>query len=164
MVILCSCISKNKNAFRVHGWCTIHADTYTCCTKQDPLLLDNHESHCSLDAILNCRENGIIYTFPPHYTHRVQSSDIAVLGPLKGKVAQKQSDWILSNPGSTISIHKLSGLVRKAYDLFFTRANILSSFQKTGIWPFDSTIFDAEFGAPNLDVEDPNIILVMILM
>jgi hypothetical protein len=37
------------------------------------LLMDNHESHCTLDSILYARENGItLVTFPPNCSHQLQ--------------------------------------------------------------------------------------------
>jgi len=36
------------------------------------LLMDNHESHCTLDSILHARENCItLVTFPPHSFHQL---------------------------------------------------------------------------------------------
>lgn len=41
---------------------------------------------------------------------------------------------------------KTPGLISSAFDLSFTRSNnIISSFKKTGIWPFKPTVFDEEF-------------------
>jgi hypothetical protein len=54
------------------------------------ILLNNHESYCTLDAILYCIENGIaIYTYPSHCTHQLQLLEVAVTGPFKMKLAQK---------------------------------------------------------------------------
>ena len=40
------------------------------------LLLDNHESHASIEAITFAKENGIIMlTFPPHTSHKLQPLD-----------------------------------------------------------------------------------------
>lgn len=64
------------------------------------VLLNNHNSHCTLDAILYCRVNGtVMCTFPPHCTHPLQPLDVAVRGPFKTKGAKKQSSWLLTNPG-----------------------------------------------------------------
>lgn len=51
-----------------------HIQNYTRCTKEDKILilLDNHESHCTIDAINFARENGMtLLTFPPHCTHKL---------------------------------------------------------------------------------------------
>jgi hypothetical protein len=124
-----------------------HIKKYTRCSKEDPilLLLDNHESHCTLDGIMYSRDNGIVLcTFPPHCTHKLQPLDVGVLGPFKTKLAQKQQSWLWSNPGKTITIHNLPGIIREAFDNSFTRTNITGAFKKTGIWPFDISVFTEE--------------------
>jgi len=64
-----------------------HIKQNICCSKEEPILvlLDNHENHCKLDAILYCycRQNGVICTFPPHFTHRLQPLDVIVRGHSK---------------------------------------------------------------------------------
>lgn len=48
------------------------------------LIMDNHESHISIDAIELARENGIIMlTIPPHTSHKLQPLDRGVFGPFK---------------------------------------------------------------------------------
>lgn len=124
-----------------------HIKNYTRCNQDDPILvlLDNHESHCTLDAVLYCRQNGIVLcTFPPHCTHRLQPLDVSVMGPFKTKLAQKQNSWLISNPGKTISVLQLPGIVKDAFELSFTRSNITAGFKKSGIWPFDVTVFTDE--------------------
>ena len=82
---------------------------------EDPvlLLMDNHESHCTLDAINYCCENGmVVLTFPPHCTHRMQPLDVAFNGPFKQKLSQ--NDWLVRNPGKAITINDLVGIVIQA--------------------------------------------------
>lgn len=128
-----------------------HLQKHTRCTKDDPilLLLDNHESHCSLEAILLARNHGIVMvTFPPHCTHRLQPLDVAVLGPFKSRYAVAQNDWLVSNAGRTITIHDITGIANTAYKTSFTIKNILSGFEKPGIWPFSRNAFGDEDFAP----------------
>lgn len=48
------------------------------------LVLDNHESHISLQAWDYCRGNGIVVvSLPPHCSHKCQPLDLSVFGPLK---------------------------------------------------------------------------------
>ena len=126
-----------------------HMKHHTKCSQDNKilLLLDNHETHCSLDAINFCRENGIeLLTFPPHCTHRMQPLDVAVIGPFKTALAVKQNEWMINHPGQPITIHHLTRIAKDAFDLTFTRKNILSGFQKPGIWPFSTTAFnDSDF-------------------
>lgn len=64
------------------GWITAslflevakHIKKFRKCSKENRILilLDNHESHTSLETILFSRVNGIFVTFPPHCMHRLQ--------------------------------------------------------------------------------------------
>lgn len=48
------------------------------------LLLDNHTSHLSVEAIDMAIEYGItMVSFPPHCSHRMQPLDVSVFGPFK---------------------------------------------------------------------------------
>jgi hypothetical protein len=121
-----------------------HIKRTTRCNKDDTilLLLDNHESHCTLDAISYCRDNGIIVvTFPPHCTHQMQPLDVAVNGPFKQKISVAQNDWLLEHPGKTITIHDLPAIVTPAYNASHTPNNIISGFSTPGIHPFTRHAF-----------------------
>lgn len=107
--------------------------------------MDNHESHCSLDAILFARENGIVLvTFPPHCSHRLQPLDVGILGPFKSKLKIAENDWLLSNPGKTVTIHNLAALTNTAYIASFTPKNITAAFKATGTWPLSRLVFTEE--------------------
>lgn len=42
-----------------------HIQKHTLCSKENPILCDNHESYISIDAIHYCRDNGIVcLSFP----------------------------------------------------------------------------------------------------
>lgn len=128
-----------------------HIQKYTKCSKDDPILIlmDNHESHCTLEAVIYARDHGmILVTFPPHCTHRLQPLDVAVMGPFKGKLSVAQNDWLTSNPGKTLTIHDLAGLANIAYSTAFSIKNITSGFSKPGIWLFSRNAFtDEDFEA-----------------
>lgn len=109
------------------------------------LLLDNHESHLSLDAIDYCRANGIVLlTFPPHTTHKLQPLDKTVFGPLKTAYSYASSNWMRNNPGSRITIHLVAHILGEAYPKAFTVPNISSGFRSTGISPLNRDIFSEE--------------------
>lgn len=111
------------------------------------LLLDNHQSHISVEAIKFCREKGItLLSFPPHTTHRTQPLDVGVFGPFKSYLARAQHDWLLSNPSKALTIRHLACLAKKAYECAFTIKNITSSYKNTGLWPLNRLVFsDADF-------------------
>lgn len=73
-------------------------------SKENPvmLLLDNHDSHVSIEAIEVARQNGVVMvSFPPHCTHRLQTLDIAIYSPFKRSFFEACNGWQLSNPGRT---------------------------------------------------------------
>lgn len=54
-------------------------------TKERPvlLLMDNHTSHLSVEALDTAAANGVhILSFPPHCSHRLQPLDVSVFGVL----------------------------------------------------------------------------------
>lgn len=126
-----------------------HVHNHTESTKENPILiiLDNHESHISLDVITFCREKGIVLlTFPPHTSHRLQPLDISVFGPFKNYCKASFNKWLSQNPGMSITIKQIAYLSSTPYDEAFSKKNIVSGFKKAGINPFDRSVFtDADF-------------------
>jgi hypothetical protein len=126
-----------------------HFLKHTRCTKERLvlLILDNHDSHLSLDGIELCRESGIIIlSLPPHCSHKLQPLDRSVYGPFKKYVNSMFDAWMRSNPGKTMSIYDIPGVVRDALPLATTPKNIQSGFRVSGIWPLNRHIFtDDEF-------------------
>ncbi|XP_022127680.1 uncharacterized protein LOC111001920 [Pieris rapae] len=116
-------------------------------TPENPvlLLLDNHESHISVDVLDFCKEVGIVLmTFPPHCSHKLQPLDLTVYGPLKNYYNKALTDWMVSNPGKTVTIYDIPKLAAIAIPLAFKPQNIQKGFEKPGIWPFNSNIFSNE--------------------
>ena len=110
------------------------------------LLLDNHESHISVPVLDFCKESGIdLMTFPPHCSHKLQPLDLTVYGPLKTYYNTVVTDWMVSNPGKTLTIYEILKLAAKAIPLAFKLSqNIQKGFKKPGISPFNSNIFSDE--------------------
>ncbi|KAK9737048.1 CENP-B N-terminal DNA-binding domain [Popillia japonica] len=134
------------------GWMTkelfmkvlLHIKLHTNCSPGSPILIimDNHETYCSLEAILYAKENGmVLLTFPPHTSHRLQPLDVTVYSPFKSRYAVALNDWIISNPGKAATIRDLAMIVNVAYQSTFTIKNIIEWFRKTGIWPLNKLIF-----------------------
>lgn len=114
------------------------------CSIENPilLLLDNHESHRSLDVLKFCRENGIhILSFPPHCSHRLQPLDVGVFFPFKNAANQICKDWVKMNPGRVMRIYDLPPVFAEALKKGATEINIASGFKNTGIWPLNRQIF-----------------------
>lgn len=132
----------------------------TRCSKDHPVLMimDNHQSHCSLAAISKAKDNGIvILTLPPHTSHQMQPLDKTVYGPMKEYYNRAADDWMRTNPGRAVTIWQMAELTGNAFTLATTPRNILSGFEWTGIFPLNTRIFtDADFLPSDLtDRPDP---------
>ncbi|XP_047103348.1 MFS-type transporter clz9-like [Schistocerca piceifrons] len=106
------------------------------------LLMDNHESHLSPEAINLAKETGIIIlTFPPHTSHKLQPLDRTAFDPMKTHYNNACRDWMLSSPRKTVSIYDVSALMGRAFPLVFTTNNKTAGFRFTGSWPFNEEVF-----------------------
>ena len=93
-----------------------HFIKHTKCSKDRPaiLILDNHDSHISIETMDLSKENGVILlTLPPHCSHKLQPSDQLVYGPLKTFYNQAANAFMVSHPGKTITIYDVAELVGK---------------------------------------------------
>lgn len=80
------------------------------------LILDNHASHCSLEAITFCREHYItILGFPHHTTHRLQPLDVSIFWLIKTFYSQACENVMVNHPGSVISEAHIPTLFGEAY-------------------------------------------------
>lgn len=141
--------------------CLGHFVQHSHSSNENPtlLLLDNHESHVTLEAVDFCKEHGIhLLSFPPHRTHRLQPLDCAVYGPFKKYYNVACNEWMVSNPGKRMTIHEVAGLVGKAYPKAFTPTNILSGFKRTGISPLDANVFSEEEFLQSYVTDNPPLI------
>ena len=122
-------------------------------SKDNPvlLLLDNHAPHLGTQGLDYAKANGVIMlSFPPHCSHKLQPLDCSVFGPLKKIVSTAEDGWVRSNPGKTMVIYDLPGIVRTAWPIAAKPVNIIKGFQATGIYPLHPDIFtDADY-APSM--------------
>ena len=113
----------------------------------DPVLLvlDNHSSHCSIEAIDYCRENHIILlSIPPHSSHRTQPLDVVYYGPLKTVYATEVDRWLSKHPGRVVTQADVGKIFSRAYNEVSTLGKAVQGFRCTGIYPFDKDIFRDE--------------------
>lgn len=139
------------------GWMTAdlfvqvmeHFIKHSVSSKEKPslLILDNHESHLSIEALNLAKDNGVtILTIPPHTSNKLQPLDVSCYFPFKAHYSAALNSKMMERPGTPLTIYDIAGCVRTAHERGLTPTNIISGFKKTGIFPFDCQIFtDSDF-------------------
>lgn len=121
------------------------------------LILDNHDSHLSIDALNYCKENGVtVLSFPPHCSHKLQPLDRSVYGPLKKYVNSSCDAWMTNHPGHTMTIYDIPEIVNSCLPLAASPANIKAGFAVTGIFPYNAHVFQDEEYMPGYVTDRPN--------
>ncbi|XP_046968875.1 MFS-type transporter clz9-like [Vanessa cardui] len=114
------------------------------------LILDNHQSHKSYEALDFATKNNIIFlSIPPHTSHKLQPLDIAVYGPIKKYFEIEVNTFQKQHPGRTIDQYDIAKLFTGAYLKGAVPANAISGFRASGIYPFNSQIIGDEHFAPS---------------
>ena len=96
------------------------------------LILDGHESHCSVQFDQYCKENNIItLCMPPHSSHILQPLDVGCFSPLKRSYGKEIEKLV------RLRIHHITKLeflpaFHEAFKNAFTAQNIQSGFRATG--------------------------------
>lgn len=121
-------------------WLTKHFDIHTSKRQQGEyrmLILDGHESHCTLEFIEFCVERKIILlVLPPHTTHLLQPLDVAIFQPLAKFYSREISEH-------SRTIH--CWLKKEDFIMYYGIArenaiddhNIMDAWKATGLIPFD---------------------------
>lgn len=126
-----------------------HFIKHTGSSKENPtlLILDNHDSHLSLNVLDVAKEAGVtMLTLPPHTSHKLQPLDLTVFAPFKSYYNTAVDSWLLQHPGITFTIYNIADCVRESYIKAMTPSNIIAGFRKAGIIPFNENIFtDVDF-------------------
>lgn len=129
-----------------------HFKGFVKCTKEDPvlLILDNHVTHCTLEAYNFCRENGIIFiTIPPHTSHRLQPLDVSFYGPLSSAYNTECDKFLKGRPGERITNNDIAEIFNYAFGRTATPEKAVNGFRATGIVPFNPDVFGEEDFAPS---------------
>ncbi|XP_055922503.1 uncharacterized protein LOC129953377 [Eupeodes corollae] len=121
-----------------------HFIQHSCSSKENPslLLLDNHESHLSIESLELAKTNGVtMLTLPPHSSHKTQPLDVGLFKPFKCIYNACMDSWMMRHPGQPVTIYDVGALVGEAYQKSMTPTSITNAFKKTGIYPFDRNVF-----------------------
>lgn len=114
------------------------------------LILDGHSSHKNLEALKFAKANGVLLLcLPPHCTHWMQPLDVSFFGPLDAYYNREMSTWLKAHPGRTVGLHQVAGIFGRAYGSAAWVGNIMSGFEKTGIYPLNAHVFPDHLFLPS---------------
>ena len=120
-----------------------HFIEYTHASTENKVLLivDNHISHKSIEAIDKAHDNGIVLlTLPPHTSSKLQPLDHSVFRSLKINYSQECDKWMTNNHGKKITEYDMSAILKPAFLKAMTPSNIISGFKSTGIYPYNPDV------------------------
>lgn len=135
-----------------------HFIYFTKASKETPvlLILNNYESHISLESFMICRDNGInLITLPPHTSHKLQPLDLTFFGPLKSAYNIERERYMAEHPGRRITQYEVVELFTKAFNRVSNIEKAQNGFKAAGIYPFDSYKFE-EFFSTSTEETTPN--------
>lgn len=121
-----------------------HFIKHTSSSPENPslIIMDNHESHLSIQALDLAKQAGVtVLTLHPHTTAKMQPLDVGLNAPFKGYYNGAIDSWMMRNPGKLMTIYSVAECVGQAYAKAMTPVNIASAFKKCGIFPFDPDVF-----------------------
>ncbi|CAG7825164.1 unnamed protein product, partial [Allacma fusca] len=99
------------------------------------LIIDNHSSHISYQAVRYCRGHHIeILTLPPHSTHKLQPLDVSFFSPLKSKYSYYLNKWLSERPGRKARISDIPAIFKPAFEDAAKEDTAKNGFSTTGIW------------------------------
>ena len=90
--------------------------------------------------------------YPPHSTHTLQPPDVCMFKPLSTAYSKGLSYFMDKCQGlSSITKRDFFRLFNRAWIALFTKKNILSAFNKTGLEPWDPQRVLCRFDKPQPD-------------
>jgi len=103
------------------------------------LFVDGHGSHVTLKFLEWAQQHKILVAvYPPHSTHRLQPLDVGCFAPLATYYSQLLEKQTRLSEGQTrMSKRDFFRCFYPAWQQAFTEKNVVSSWHKTGLVPFD---------------------------
>lgn len=138
-----------------------HFTKHVSASKENPalLIMDNHESHLSIEALDLAKSSGVtVLTLHPHTTAKLQPLDVGLNGPFKSYYNAAVDSWLMRHPGQPLTIYNIAECVGSAYMKSMTPINIVNAFKKTGIFPFDDCIFTEVDFMPSTVTDRPQVV------
>jgi hypothetical protein len=101
------------------------------------LIIDGHESHCSVEFQDYCKDNKIITLYmPPHSSLLLQPLDVGYFSLMKTAYGRQAED-LMRNKITRITKLEFLPYFRGAHDAAITKGNVQGGFRGAGLVPFD---------------------------
>jgi DDE superfamily endonuclease len=105
------------------------------------LILDGHGSHASIKFMRICLQNRIqLLYLPPHSSHILQPCDVGVFAPVKRRYRNELSKLNSLLDLENIPRHIFVKAYSKIRPIGMSKANIISGWSQTGIYPLNPLI------------------------
>ena len=102
-------------------------------------MYDGHKFHLSFTLIEWARKrNVILFVLPPHTNHLTQPLDVSVFGPFKCQYNKECKAYLQKNPGVSITKYEVAKLTARPYLKAVCPENVVSTFRKSGIYPYNT--------------------------
>ena len=109
------------------------------------VILDNHESHLSIETHDFCCKNAVIMiSLLPLTSHRLQLLDVTVFSSLKVAYNQECDRYMKYHPGQGITQYEIAYLFNAPYSRMSSKAKSINGFQTTRILPLNPDKFTEE--------------------
>ena len=90
----------------------------------------NHENHISIDVMDYPSVNGVLrLRFPPYCSHKLQSLDQMVYGPIRRYRNSVCDNWMLNHPRRTMTMHDILEFISHTFPKAMTPNNIEDEFR-----------------------------------
>jgi len=108
--------------------------------RDNPVSVQHHESHHSLEFQELCKEKNI-YTLcmPPHSSHLLQPLDVGCFSPLK-RAYSREIEALIRHHINHITKLEFLPAFKTAFQRSFTSANICSAFRGAGLVPLQPDV------------------------
>ena len=100
------------------------------------IMYDGHKSHLSLTLAEWARKrNVVLFVLPSHTSHLSQPLDVGIF---KCQYNKECKVYLQKNPGVSITKYEVAKLTARPYLKAVCPENVVSSFWKTGIYPYNT--------------------------
>jgi hypothetical protein len=114
------------------------------------LIVDGHSSHFTMEFLdYACNNMIVVLCYPSHSTHVYQGLDVVIFSVLKCAWSNKRDKF--EKAGSVVSKLNFMSVYAWAHIRTFTKENILATFKKTGVVPFNPSVVTKAMMAPSIE-------------